>query len=101
MKWRQRGDPQTGDWERSDSNREPRDYESPALTVELRSRERPFQNRHHIRDGHTRFDCTAVPALRAGRSAWGAAVPPPRSGVAAAPALSDYCTPAESSHFTS
>ena len=24
-------------WERSDSNREPRDYESPALTVELRS----------------------------------------------------------------
>ncbi len=26
------------DWERSDSNREPRDYESPALTVELRSR---------------------------------------------------------------
>src|SRR5580765_249931 len=25
-------------WERSDSNREPRDYESPALTVELRSR---------------------------------------------------------------
>src|SRR5256885_6147112 len=27
-----------GAWERSDSNREPRDYESPALTVELRSR---------------------------------------------------------------
>src|SRR6266516_1791932 len=26
------------EWERSDSNREPRDYESPALTVELRSR---------------------------------------------------------------
>src|SRR2546430_232863 len=27
------------EWERSDSNREPRDYESPALTVELRSRD--------------------------------------------------------------
>src|SRR5687767_10267302 len=26
------------DWARSDSNREPRDYESPALTVELRAR---------------------------------------------------------------
>ncbi len=26
------------DWERSDSNREPRNYEFPALTVELRSR---------------------------------------------------------------
>ena len=25
------------EWERSDSNREPRDYESPALTVELRA----------------------------------------------------------------
>src|SRR5262245_26107407 len=25
-------------WARSDSNREPRDYESPALTVELRAR---------------------------------------------------------------
>src|SRR3954452_23049125 len=28
-------------WERSDSNREPRDYESPALTVELRSPQMP------------------------------------------------------------
>ena len=26
------------DWDRRDSNPEPRDYESPALTVELRSR---------------------------------------------------------------
>src|SRR5207247_2247171 len=30
-------DPRVMQWERSDSNREPRDYESPALTVELRS----------------------------------------------------------------
>src|SRR5437763_16831479 len=46
-------------WKRSDSNREPRDYESPALTVELR-----FRCFHRIlacRIGRTKNRAIAVP----------------------------------------
>src|ERR1700727_2795254 len=47
-------------WARSDSNREPRDYESPALTVELRSRKRHLQRNQRFFPRFPHFATTTL-----------------------------------------